>query len=76
MLNGHTAAAPRLVGGVFGSNSAVGQTPSPHDVYLEALLIVEENEEGVRTLTGRLEPRRGVYIAAEQIARIEFLPPG
>jgi hypothetical protein len=72
-LVGHSATAPRLVGGVFGSKSAVGQTPSPHDVYLEALFVVEEGEQGVRTLTGRLDPPRGVYIAAEQIARIDFV---
>lgn len=72
-LVGHTADVPRLVGGVFGERSAIGQTPAAHDVYLEALYTVTEDPDGVRTLAARLEPERGVYLPAEQIVRIELL---
>lgn len=75
-LVGHTAEAPRLVGGVYGRSSAVGQTPQPHDVYLEALCTVTEDEDGIRALSLRVEPAQGVYIPATQIARIDLVPAG
>jgi hypothetical protein len=72
-LVGHTRDQPRLVGGIYGNRSAIGQTPSPHDIYLQGLCTVLEGEDGVRTLQSRLEPERGVYLAASQIARIDVL---
>lgn len=75
-LVGHSADTPRLVGGIYGRRSAVGQTPQPHDIYLEALCTVEEDERGIRSLALRAEPERGVYIAAPQIARIDLVPEG
>lgn len=71
---GHTADQPRLVGGVYGKRSAVGQTPSPHDVFLEALCTVSEDDEGIRSLAARVSPEQGVDIAASQIARIDLVP--
>ena len=73
-LVGHTPGTPRLVGGIYGTHSAVGQTPSPHDVYLEALYIVDEDTNGVRSLTAKVEPPQGVYLPADQIARIDLVP--
>jgi uncharacterized protein DUF6338 len=73
-LLGHSPEVPRLVGGLYGRRSAVGQTPSSHDVYLEALCTVDENSNGVRTLTQRIDPERGVYLSASQIARIDIVP--
>jgi Family of unknown function (DUF6338) len=75
-LVGHSPDAPRLVGGIYGERSAVGQTPSPHDVYLESLCTVVEDENGVRNLASRIDPERGVYIAATQIARVDLVPEG
>lgn len=75
-LVGHTAAEPRLVGGRYGRASAVGQTPSAHDLYLEQLCLVEEREDGLRHLTMATDPARGLYVAATQIARVEVLAPG
>lgn len=72
-LVGHTPSTPRLVGGIFGRGSAIGQTPSAHDVFLEALCTVSEGADGVRTIAARLDPPRGVYLAASQIARIDLL---
>jgi hypothetical protein len=72
----HSGASPRLVGGIYGRRSAVGQTPQPHDIYLEALCTVSEDEDGIRNLDQRIEPERGVYIAAHQIARIDLVPEG
>lgn len=75
-LVGHISAEPRLVGGIFGTRSAIGQTPSAHDVYLEALCTVAEDEHGVRHLVQKIAPERGVYLSAGQIARIDLLPSG
>ena len=73
-LVGHTEQAPRLVGGVLGPRSAIGQTPQAHDVYLEALYTVSKGPDGLWTLDERVQPERGVYVPATQIARIELLP--
>ncbi len=73
-LVGHTDDFPRLVGGIYGRRSAVGQTPSPHDVYLESLCTVAVDDDGIRSLVNRIMPAQGVYIAASQIARIDLLP--
>ena len=73
---GHTDQAPRLVGGVLGPRSAIGQTPQAHDVYLEALYTVIRASGGSWTLAERVQPERGVYVPADQIARIELLPAG
>jgi hypothetical protein len=75
-LVGHTHETPRLIGGVYGQRSAVGQTPSPHDVYLESLCTVAVDEHGIRSLAFRVDPPQGVYLAAAQIARIDLLAPG
>lgn len=75
-LVGHSLETPRLVGGIYGERSAVGQTPSPHDIYLESLCTVTEDENGVRNLASRIDPERGVYLAASQIARVDLVPEG
>jgi hypothetical protein len=75
-LVNHSPESPRLVGGIYGERSAVGQTPSPHDIYLQALCTVEEDANGIRTLAQRVEPEQGVYIAAPQIARVDLVPGG
>jgi len=73
-LVGHTEQEPRLLGGIFGGRSAIGQTPSAHDVYLEKLCTVTRGADGLWMLDRRGKPDRGVYLPAAQIARIEFLP--
>lgn len=75
-LVGHASSEPRLVGGRYGRASAVGQTPSAHDLYLEQLCLVVEKADGLRYLIAATEPPRGLYIPAEQISRVEILPPG
>jgi hypothetical protein len=74
-LVGHTAETPRLAGGLYGRGSAVGQTPSSHDIYLEQMCVVAVDERGLGHLIAKTDPPRGLYIPAEQIARVEVLPP-
>ena len=73
-LVGHTEEQPRLVGGLYGRGSAVGQSPSSHDIYLEQLCLVHERPDGVRQFLAATDPPRGVWLAATQIARIELVP--
>jgi hypothetical protein len=73
-LVGHSDENPRLVGGIFGRRSAIGQTPQPHDIYLEALCTVAVDETGARSPHQRFDPPRGVYVPADQIARIDLVP--
>jgi hypothetical protein len=73
-LVGHTSETPRLVGGLFGSGSAAGQTPAGHDLYLQQLCVVAEGADGLRRLVAATDPPRGLWIAADQISRIEILP--
>lgn len=74
-LLGHTTDEPRLIGGLYGSDSAVGQSPAGHDLYLQQLCLVEEGADGLRRLLAKTDPPRGVWLAASQIVRIETLPP-
>jgi hypothetical protein len=71
---GHSKEHPRLVGGMYGKRSAVGKTPSPHDIFLESLFTVSEDDLGIRRVASRAKPARGVYIAATQIARVDLVP--
>jgi hypothetical protein len=73
-LIGHTTDKPRLLGGLYGKGSAVGQTPAAHDLYLQQLCFVHERPDGLRELVAATDPPRGVWIAAAQIARIEIVP--
>ncbi len=73
-LAGHTQQEPRLLGGLYGSGSAVGQTPAQHDLYLQQLCLVTEASDGLRNLLVATDPPRGVWIAASQIVRVEIVP--
>lgn len=72
-LVGHTPQQPRLVGGLYGRGSAIGQTPSAHNVYLEQLCVVAVGEDGLAHIVAMTNPPRGLYIPADQVARIELL---
>jgi uncharacterized membrane protein YidH (DUF202 family) len=75
-LIGHTPETPQVVGGRYGAHSAVGQTPSQHDIYLEALCTTAKNPDGIWTLGQIIEPERGLYVPASQVSHIEVLQPG
>lgn len=73
-LVGHTRDEPRLLGGLYGRESAVGQTPAAHDLYLQQLCLVRERPDGLRQLVVATDPPRGVWVSADQLARIEIVP--
>lgn len=70
----HTSQEPRLLGGLYGKGSAVGQTPASHDLYLQQLCLVHERPDGLRELLAATDPPRGVWINASRIARVEIVP--
>lgn len=45
-------------------------------VLLNRYLAAAEDEDGIRSLASKVEPERGVYVAASQIARIDLVPEG
>lgn len=63
----------QYLGGEYGEGSAVGQTPSPHDLFLRELWHVEAGEPDPR-LVGPYEPRRGIYIAADEVRSVRVFP--
>lgn len=64
----------RLVGGKYGEHSSVGQSPSEHDLYLQELWHVDDT--GFEpNLFGRVEPARGMWIAADQVRSVRVLNP-
>lgn len=73
-LVGSTPDAPRFVGGVYGEHSAVGQSPAPHDVYLENVASVATDPDGTPYVVSFAEPPRSLYVPADQVARIILMP--
>lgn len=65
----------QYLGGEYDDRSAVGQTPSPHDLYLSELWHVEREEgEPDPRLVGPYAPPRGIYVAADEIRSIRVFP--
>src|ERR1700761_6323747 len=58
---GHSRSNPRLVGGMYGHTSAIGRVPSSHDIFLESLYTVSEDDRGIRAIASRVQPEVGVY---------------
>lgn len=63
----------QYLGGEYDDRSAVGQTPSPHDLYLSELWHVDKGEPDPR-LVGPYSPSRGIYVAADEIRSIRVFP--
>lgn len=48
----------------------------PPNLFAAGLGGGEASENGIRNLAERVDPERGVYIAASQIARVDLVPEG
>lgn len=72
-LVGGSPGAPRYAGGVFGRRSAVGQTPAPHDIYLENVARIGTDEAGDPYVMSLTASPYSLYIPAERIVRILML---
>jgi Family of unknown function (DUF6338) len=68
-LRGDTPEAPRVVIGQYGEQSAAGQSPAQHDVFLERMWSVDMLGRPV----AELDPPRGMWVAKEGIAELYFL---
>jgi hypothetical protein len=60
-----------LVAGRYTTDSWAGKTPAPHDLYLEEVWLLDENQ----VFVGRLEPHYGVWFRADTIKDIYFADP-
>ena len=70
-LKGGDPQYPRMAVGKFGRQSAVGQSPADHDVFLQELWSVDATGKPI----GRIEPPRGMWVTRAEIAEIYFLDP-
>ncbi|MDX6696810.1 MAG: hypothetical protein QOE65_207 [Solirubrobacteraceae bacterium] len=64
---------PRLVGGKFGKRSAVGQSPSEHNLYLQEVWTV--SPAFPHNLVEPIRPARGIWITARDIRAVQALDP-
>jgi hypothetical protein len=60
------------VGGRFGIGSSAGQTPAPHDLYIDEMWDIDISGPDP-LLKGKFVPTRGIYIPAEQIRTVRVL---
>lgn len=63
------------VGGLIGKTSAVGQTPAPHDLYLQETWTVAKDESGVVSLKERVEPTQGIWLSEAEIRSVRVINP-
>lgn len=64
-----------LVGGLIGKTSAVGQTPAPHDLYVQEIWIAEKDASGVVSLKERVEPMQGIWLSETEIRSVRVISP-
>jgi hypothetical protein len=64
-----------LIGGVIGKASAIGQTPTPHDLYVQEIWTAEADAEGVVNLCQRIEPVQGIWISESEIRSMRVIDP-
>jgi hypothetical protein len=58
------------IGGLIGSASAIGQTPTPHDLYVEEIWIAEKDGNGVVNLKEKIEPVQGIWLSESEIRSV------
>ena len=61
----------QLVAGTFGTDSWAGKAPEPHDLYLEEVRSVSLDG----AVGPALDPKHGVWIAADELAEIFVVEP-
>ena len=68
--------APRFVGGLFGRHSVAGLSPHAHNLFLQEEWHVDPPAPGTPpNLAGRIEPLRGLVVAADEIVKVHVLTP-
>jgi Family of unknown function (DUF6338) len=65
----------KLRGGSIGKASAIGQTPSPHDLFVEEIWTTETDGDGVVNLDKRVEPIQGIWVAEAEIRSVTIIDP-
>jgi hypothetical protein len=64
-----------LTGGKMGKTSPVGQTPTPHDIFVQELWTAKADDQGVVYLDEEITPIQGKWIADTQIRSVTILDP-
>jgi hypothetical protein len=65
----------KLRGGLIGKASAIGQTPCPHDLFVQEIWTTETDANGVVNLDTRIEPIQGIWIAESEIRSVTIIDP-
>jgi hypothetical protein len=55
--------------------SAIGQTPTPHDLYIQEIWTAAADAEGVVNLRQRIEPIQGIWISESEIRSMRVIDP-
>lgn len=64
-----------LIGGMIAEASAIGQTPTPHDLYIQEIWTAKVDAEGVVNLRQRIEPIQGIWISESEIRSMRVIDP-
>lgn len=64
-----------FIGGAIGEASAIGQTPSPHDLFVQELWTTVKDRDGVVNLGEKIDPIQGMWIAEDEIRSIRIIDP-
>jgi hypothetical protein len=65
----------KLTGGKVGTSSAVGQSPTPHDIFVQEIWTAKADSDGVVYLDEEITPIQGKWIADNQIRSVTILGP-
>jgi hypothetical protein len=63
------------IGGLIGSASAIGQTPTPHDLYVQEIWTTEKDAKGVVNLREKIEPVQGIWLSESEIRSVRVIDP-
>jgi hypothetical protein len=63
-----------LIGGKIGKHSAIGQSPSKHDLYIEEIWTVDDSGV-VLNLAERVQPVQGQLLLSDEIRWVRVLNP-
>lgn len=64
-----------LRGGRMGEASAIGQTPCPHDLFIQEIWTTETDANGVVNLDTKIEPVQGMWIGESEIRSVRIIDP-
>ncbi len=64
-----------LIGGLIGKASVIGQTPAPHDLYVQEIWTAEKDKSGAVNLKEKVEPTQGIWLSETEIRSVRVINP-